>query len=273
MTDLKAAMTTKKNPLISIITICYNSAKTIRKTIQSVKQQNIEKLEYILIDGNSQDETLDIINAENPGDFIVESKPDRGISHAFNKGIKKATGKYILLLNSDDYLLNNSLSQCLDFLSTLHEIDILCCNMLVKRKGKIRTIESKPQYLTKGMSVAHPATIVKRQVYQQVGLFSEQFKIAMDYEFFLRCKYQNVCFQAYDCNLSFMKESGVSAQSFFLGKKEVYQIRSLYNISQPPLSIFLLENGIKHYTGMFLSTILPNSVYSKIRSLSYILKR
>lgn len=266
-------MITQESPFISIITICYNSAKTIRRTIQSIKQQNIENLEYILIDGDSSDETLDIISSENPGNFIIESKKDRGISHAFNKGINQANGKYVLLLNSDDYLVDDSLSKCLIFLSDHPEIDILCSNMLVERKGKIRTIESKPQYLKKGMSVAHPATIVKRQVYQQVGKFSEKFKIAMDYEFLLRCKDKNICFQSYNCNLTFMEESGVSSQSFFLGKKEVYYIRYSYNIPQPPLSIFLLENALKHYIGIFLSSILPDSIYSKMRSLNYIFKR
>jgi glycosyltransferase involved in cell wall biosynthesis len=266
-------MTTAEVPLISIITICYNSAKTIRRTIQSVRQQQVKNLEYIFIDGGSKDETLEVINSENTGNFIVESGKDRGISHAFNKGIAKATGTYILLLNSDDYLVDNSLNNCLEYLRDRPKIDILCCNMLVARKGKIRTIESKPQYLNKGMSVAHPATIVKGQVYQQVGLFSEQFKIAMDYEFLLRCQQQNVCFETYNCNLSFMEETGVSAQSFFSGKKEVHQIRNSYNFLQPPLRVFLLENGIKHYTGMFLSSILPDSIYSQLRSFSYLFKR
>ena len=73
-------MNTTELPLISIITICYNSAKTIRRTIQSVKQQQVKSLEYIFIDGGSTDETIEVINAENPGNFIVESGKDRGIS-------------------------------------------------------------------------------------------------------------------------------------------------------------------------------------------------
>jgi glycosyltransferase involved in cell wall biosynthesis len=266
-------MITNETPLISIITVSYNSAKTIQRTIQSVKQQNIQNLEYIFIDGGSSDETLAIINSENLNNFIVESKKDRGISHAFNKGIAKAKGTYILLLNSDDYLVDNSLSKCLNFLQESPEIDILCCNMLVSRKGKITTINSKPQHLKKGMSVAHPATIVKRQVYQQVGLFSEEFKIAMDYEFLLRCKYKDLCFQTYDCNLTFMEENGVSARSFFKGKREVHYIKTLYNIAQPSLPLFLMQHGISHYIGIFLSTILPNSLFSKMRSLNYIFKR
>ena len=259
-------------PLISIVTICYNSAKTIGKTIQSVKAQNVSNLEYILIDGGSEDETLDIINSENNGSFIIESKRDRGISHAFNRGISKASGEYILLLNSDDYLLENSLSQCLDYLLQHPEIDILCCNVQLRRKGRVRTIASKPQHLNKGMSVVHPATIVKRQVYQQVGLFDEQYKIAMDYEFLLRCKQNKIVFQAYDRNLSFMEMDGLSAQNFFLGKTEAHQIKSLYNIPQLPLPIFLLDNGIKHHAGVLLSAILPDAIYGKLRSFSYTFK-
>jgi glycosyltransferase involved in cell wall biosynthesis len=256
-------------PFLSIITICYNSELTIAKTIASVKKQKTQKIEYLLIDGASNDKTLEIINSYNDGSFIVKSEPDQGIADAFNKGIEIASGEYILLLNSDDYLLDNALRPTIDFLYNNPHVDIYCGNMLVQRKGKIVTIESKPEHLRQGMSVAHPATIVKREVFQKVGLFSEKYKIAMDYEFLLRCQLQGIKFYSSNQSIIFMEEKGVSAQKFFLGKKEVYQIRSQYQIKQPPLFIFMLTNTIRHYLGLSLSIIMPTVIYQQLRSLRY----
>jgi glycosyltransferase involved in cell wall biosynthesis len=256
-------------PSLSVITICYNSETTIAKTIDSVKEQKNKNLEYILIDGCSTDKTIEIINAKNDGTFIVKSEKDKGIADAFNKGINLAKEKYILLLNSDDYLLNEVLQPCLELLHSHPEIDLLCGNMLVERQGKIITIESKPEHLTKGMSVAHPATIVKREVFQKIGLFSESYQIAMDYDFLLRCKLQGMNFYAYDKPIVFMQESGVSAQKFFLGKKEVHQIKASHNLKQSPLIVFFIGNAFRHYLGLFLSTIVPNQYYQKLRSFRY----
>lgn len=258
-------------PFFSIVTICYNSEKTILDTIKSVKSQNIEDIEYILVDGASSDNTLEIINQENNGNFIIISEKDRGISHAFNKGVSKATGKYILFINSDDYLLENSLPDCKSFLSQNPNFDVICCHMLVSNKGKLRSIESKPDQLLKAMSVAHPATIVKREVFETVGLFSEQYKVAMDYDFLLRCKLKKINFTVYNYYLTLMREGGISGKQFIEGKKEVHQIKSNYNLKQPPLFIFISSNIIRHHLGIFLSSIFPNSIYKKLRSLRYII--
>lgn len=264
-------MNISDRPFLSIITICYNSEKTILDTIKSVKSQNIEEIEYILVDGASSDSTLEIIDRENTGNFIIISEKDRGIAHAFNKGVSKATGKYVLFLNSDDYLLENFLSNCKYFLDNNPDIDVLCCHMMViSNKGKLRSIESKPQYLSTTMSVAHPGTIVKREVFDEVGLFQEKYKVAMDYDFLLRCKHKKINFSVYDVYITVMREGGISGQKFIEGIKEVYQIRANYKIKQPPLLVFIVTRVISNYFGVLFALIFPDSIFKKLRLLRYL---
>ena len=94
-----------KKPVISIVTICFNSASTVEETIKSVLGQDYPYIDYVMIDGGSTDGTVDIINryAERLGYFC--SEPDKGISDAFNKGVKRAKGDIVCIINSDDILL------------------------------------------------------------------------------------------------------------------------------------------------------------------------
>ena len=96
-------------PKISIITITFNSEKTLEETIESVLSQNYPNLEYLIIDGGSSDGTLEIVKRyKDKIDFVI-SEPDRGISDAFNKGIRYATGEIVGIINSDDLLLPDAL--------------------------------------------------------------------------------------------------------------------------------------------------------------------
>ena len=122
-------MTTSCNrlvPTISIITITYNSEKTLQRTIDSIKQQNYPNYEYIIIDGASSDRTLDIIkmNLNTISKWI--SEPDLGISDAFNKGINMSSGDIIGLINSDDQLSPGALNFIAESYSD--DIDIYCGN-------------------------------------------------------------------------------------------------------------------------------------------------
>ncbi len=97
----------KHYPLFSIITVCWNSDKTISRTIESVLGQDFQDYEYLIVDGDSTDRTIDIIKTYEPqfnGKLKYKSEPDKGIYDAFNKGIERATGKYIWLVNSDDFI-------------------------------------------------------------------------------------------------------------------------------------------------------------------------
>ena len=111
----------------SIITISYNSEKTIEKTIKSVLSQDYNKYEYIIVDGMSTDRTLDIVNKYSKYIEKVICEKDEGISDAFNKGIKAAKGDYILLLNSDDVMIDNVLREVDSYIE--EGIDVLHNNI------------------------------------------------------------------------------------------------------------------------------------------------
>lgn len=110
----------KKNPKISIITVCYNSAKHLEQCIKSVLDQDYPNLEYLVIDGGSTDGTIDIISKYRDKIAYFVSESDNGISDAFNKGIKAATGDIIGIINSDDFMMPNALQK----ISEYYEDDI-----------------------------------------------------------------------------------------------------------------------------------------------------
>ena len=114
---------------VSMITICYNAEKTIAKTIESVLSQDYENLEYIIVDGGSKDHTVDIIKSYENKKIHWISEKDNGISDAFNKGIKMATGDLIGLINADDYLFPHALA---NLTLACHECtDVLYGNTIV----------------------------------------------------------------------------------------------------------------------------------------------
>ncbi len=172
---------------ITVITPVLNGASTINKCINSVKEQNYRDIEYIIIDGGSTDNTVNIIKSSGVK-YITE--PDAGIYDAFNKGIRAATGEIIHILNADDmYAHHDVVAQMVTHMTDL-QLDIChgyveqinSAGKVVKRIGK----ETSKQELLSKMRLAHPSTFVRKRVYQSYGGYSVGFKIAADHELFLR---------------------------------------------------------------------------------------
>lgn len=179
---------------ISIITVCYNSAVTIRDTIDSVLSQNFEDLEYLIIDGGSTDGTLEIVRGY--GDLVskVVSEPDRGIYDAMNKGISLANGEIVGILNSDDFFECTTVLKDVEASFIAHpEVDLVFGDVVfvdppeldkvVRYYGSAHFREWKLRF---GWMPPHPATFVRREAYQKVGQYSTSYKIAADYEMFVR---------------------------------------------------------------------------------------
>ena len=199
-------------PKISVITISFNSKKTIEKTIKSVIEQNYPNLEYIIIDGGSTDGTLEIINKykENISYFVSEA--DKGISDAFNKGIKVATGEIIGIINSDDEYLPNALNT----VAKNYEkgIDVYIGSILINDEENKINYTYKPsikinKYLIK-LNIAHPSTFVSKSAYENYGLFSLDFKIAMDLDLLRRFYYKGAKFKQVEGVLAKFNVGGVS---------------------------------------------------------------
>lgn len=182
---------------ISIITATYNSASTIRDTLESIRQQTHHDVEHILVDGGSDDGTVEIIRSY-PHVARWISEKDKGIYDAMNKGIRMATGDIIGILNSDDFYAGNTVlaqvaralegagSSCL--YGDLQYVKAADPQKVVRtwRSGKFR----RGNFLY-GWMPPHPAFFVKKEVYDEVGLFNTDLKTSSDYEIMLRILYKN----------------------------------------------------------------------------------
>ncbi len=180
-------------PKISIITVCYNSEKTIEDTILSVINQTYKNLEYIVIDGKSTDNTLAIINKYKENISLIVSEKDNGIYDAINKGINLATGDIVGNLNSDDFYTDNHVIE--DVVNQLQHTksDGLYADLYYvdgKNINKItrhwKSNEYKKGMFLKGWMPPHPTFFVKKEVYQKYGKFNLEFTSAADYEIMLR---------------------------------------------------------------------------------------
>ena len=155
---------------VSMITICYNAEKTIAKTIESVLSQDYENLEYIIVDGGSKDHTVDIIKSYENKKIHWISEKDNGISDAFNKGIKMATGDLIGLINADDYLFPHALA---NLTLACHECtDVLYGNTIVDdQENELKLIKyaGSAEGLEYSLPFIHQSSLVRKKAYDQYG--------------------------------------------------------------------------------------------------------
>ncbi len=236
--------------LVSIITVCYNSEKTIRDTIESVLGQTYTKIEYILIDGNSKDRTIEIIKSyeskfEEKGiAYKWISEPDKGIYDAMNKGIDVASGELIGIINSDDWYEINAIESILKNYD--EAIDVY--------HGYLRFIEDEREQmirrtdscqLEKGIMIEHPTCFLNKRVYEKNGKYSLDYKSSSDLDYFLNF-FKELKFKKVDLIISNFRVDGIS--NTIIGQLETLEI--LYKnkkISKKSYFISLIKLKIKKY--------------------------
>lgn len=217
-------------PLISIITIVFNGQAYIEQCIQSVINQTYKNLQYIIIDGGSTDNTINLINKYASHIDIFISEPDKGISDAFNKGIAKASGEIIGILNSDD-LYNEFAVQCVvdSYLANNMQAGVYYGDILYFNENNSFELVANADNLWKVMSIFHPSTFISRAVYDQLGGYLEEYKYAMDSELIHRCLFNKIPFIHINKTLTQFRLAGTSDKNYIKSHKEFYRSVKKYN--------------------------------------------
>lgn len=176
-------------PSLSIITINYNNALGLKRTIDSVINQTYTDLEYIVIDGGSVDESVEVIKEFGNKISFWLSEPDKGIYNAMNKGILKAEGEFLLFLNSGDCLIDEDVLE-LVFSQNQESFDIISGNLnQVFPNGKHK-LARMPDFINAkylyNRFLSHPSSFIKRSLFEKYGLYNENYKIAGDHAFFVK---------------------------------------------------------------------------------------
>lgn len=182
---------------ISIITVTFNSGSTVRDTIESVLKQKYAEIEYLIVDGASKDNTLEIVKEMEPhfqGRLRYMSEPDKGIYDAMNKGIEMATGDVVGILNSDDFFTSDdvitqvaeafSKDNCID--AVYGDIHFVKNDNLEKCTRYYSSKSFRPWLLRFGFMPAHPSFYCKKEIFEKYGLYDLQYRTSSDFEMMVR---------------------------------------------------------------------------------------
>ncbi len=200
-------------PKISIITINFNNAEGLQRTLESVVNQRFLAYEFVIIDGGSTDGSVAILQQNTSKINFWVSEPDKGIYNAMNKGIRHAKGEYLLFLNSGDELSNeNSLFSIHEH---LHTEEIIYTDLIIKDQ-QAKYTKHYPDKLSYSHflvdSLPHPASFIRKNLLEQFGYFDETFKICSDWAFFINviCKH-NVSYKHIPTTISNFYFDGISS--------------------------------------------------------------
>ena len=217
-------------PKISIITVSYNSVKTIEQSILSVLNQTYSNIDYIIIDGGSTDGTIDIIKKyQNQISFWV-SEPDKGIYDAMNKGVEIAKGDFVGILNSDDWYEKDTLNKVVNYINLHSEVDVFHGLLRIIKGNNDDPFLIRGHYsfhLNRGM-IEHPTCFVKKKLFDKVGGFNLMYKSAADYDWMLKVKYNGASFLLITEILANFRTGGMSSTT--TGALEEILIKKHYGI-------------------------------------------
>lgn len=200
---------------VSIITVCYNSENTIRDTIESVIEQSYADIEYIIVDGKSTDRTMEIVNDYKGSIDIIVSELDKGLYDAMNKGMELASGDLIGVLNSDDVFSSSFIIE--QIVKSARGYDGVFADIgfydqeLIKKNRHYSSKGFHKEKFSRGFMPAHPSCYLKKEVVEQVGKYSLDYKIAADFDYLVRAfSLPDVSFNYINQEVVKMREGGLS---------------------------------------------------------------
>jgi len=219
-------------PKVSIITVVYNGIVHLEQTIKSVINQTYANIEYIVIDGGSTDSTVELLKKYDEHiDFWVSEK-DEGIYDAMNKGIAKATGDIVGLINADDWYEEDAVAQVVQtFLES--DADVVHGSMRIINENEssfVKKVDKELYNIQKGMLLNHPTVFAKRALYEQYGLFNLSYMIVADWEMMVRWHLSSVKFVGIDDTLANFRMGGVSSAHLKKSFKEKHMVRVAHGL-------------------------------------------
>lgn len=214
---------------ISIITVTFNCQGSIESTINSILMQDFSNFELIIIDGASTDGTLNVINKYKSRIKCIVSEPDNGIFDAMNKGIERATGDFVLFMNSGDTFVNNHVLSLINFDK---EYGVIYGNMVINFRNKKLECKPEPFFKSKDyiktMGICHQCIFVRTDLAKHYK-FSQEFKIAADFNMIFQIWKKGYKFRYVDVPIANYDTTGFSAQNYPKQLKEICRIWGIEN--------------------------------------------
>lgn len=249
-----------QNPKISIITIAYNCENEIEDTIKSVINQSYPNKEYLIIDGASTDNTMAVVNQYKDKIDVIVSEPDKGRSDAFNKGIQRASGDYLVMINAGDLLTEDALEQFAQHFEPGYDVIKGCTlrwNPETGKKYREKPVTHYPA-IPFNFLVCHQSTYILKAAYEKYGGYLEDFRVAMDMELMLRYTRLGARFHAINADLAIFRMGGISQTSVGRRYYEMRQALALNGRTSFQTNLFMAYIYIRTWTRNLLNWIHPD---------------
>ena len=244
----------KKTMIVSIITPTYNCENSIDSTLSSVAKQSSDRIEHIIVDNMSSDNTLGIVNKyHNKYDLKVHSEPDNGIADAFNKGIGHARGDWLYFLGAGDTIIDEFvIENMIKILQSKKENDLLVWGNVISVSStgtEIQLAGNKPKHYLKRYNCYHHQSVFHRSLlFSKYGKFNEGFRICMDYDLMLRIYESILPINYVNIDIAKFMEDGVSSENYLTTLKEFReaQIKNKVRPKYLPF-IFYIYSSLKYF--------------------------
>jgi glycosyltransferase involved in cell wall biosynthesis len=230
--------------LISVVTVCLNSKETLARTIDSVLKQTYKNIDYIVVDGLSDDGTVQLLETYQ-GRLRYFSQRDNGIYDAMNRGLFLSRGEYVTFLNADDFYTDEFFIESIVFeIKRSGLAEIYCSNIFYGDSDNFILLKSTFRGLRTNMTLNHPGSFIKRDVHL-ANLFDMNYQIAADYELFLRLISKGAAVVICNINGCFMSKGGASSR-FARTTRELFYIQKKYFGPSHALYVYLRRHIIRH---------------------------